>query len=891
MSLLKSCIVLTVLLSLSAWRVASAQGAPSIVWQHAYGGTSDDDAAAITPTDDGGYVIVGATKSDDGDVTGRHGGWDYWVVRIDSKGSLQWQKTFGGTGDDKASAVAQTHDGGFVVAGYSGSSDGDIEQFHHGDDYWVVKLDRNGTLLWEQTYGGSDDDFATAILPTADGGFVVGGFTNSNDGQVKGHHGINNADYWVVKIDSIGTLMWARCYGGTASDKLNSIAPAADGGFVLAGMSLSHDGNVTGHHFPTDPNNPIDRPDFWITKIDAVGGLQWENSFGGDEDDEAYSVHLQQDSGFVVSGVTYSNNGDVFRGTVTATDADFWIVKLRANGTLQWQKTVGGSGDDMATSCVVTGDGECVVAGVTTSHDGPAADNHNTSGTTDYLVVKIDNAGNLQWGEAFGGSGNDAAFAIAEAAAGGYVVAGVATISDGEVTGTHDQATNDYWAVKILEPGAIIESRPDVHLHTLACKPTTVDTVWIHNFGGDTLTVSSAAMSGPNASQFSLLAPSAFPVVIASLDSFPFVVQVITSGTASPTATLALLSSDTVTSRNPWNIALIGNMDTIIPLFPAIIDVGSVRVDTTLDTSFVLRNRNSFPICISALPGQTDLSITSPTVPFTVAAGQSVTVTIHFAPTSTAASLINGFVGVDCPCPEQERLQLTGTGLQPLCASEATLTLPNIEANVGDHIEIPLTIAQSVNLNSPCGASTYAWSLRFRRSVLFPLDASLQSVDSGADRIISFSGTRTDTIGPMFVLHGVAALGDTDATPLHFESYTWTNGTVTTTFADGMLKLKNVCMQGGPRLINGNGTISLMPNNPNPFIEETLIPYEIIERGHTILRIVDIFGRTVAVLVDDDRAPGRYVASFHSQGLPSAMYVCELSTPTTHRRMSIIKQQ
>ena len=164
-----------------------AQTPPSLIWQKALGGTSIDVAYAITASADGGYVVAGHTLSNNGDVTGNHGSYDYWVVKLNAAGNILWQKALGGTGNDIAHAITASADGGYVVAGYTASNDGDVTGYHGGNDYWVVKLDAAGNILWQKALGGTGSDVAQAITASADGGYVVAGYAHIHqwrrDGQ------------------------------------------------------------------------------------------------------------------------------------------------------------------------------------------------------------------------------------------------------------------------------------------------------------------------------------------------------------------------------------------------------------------------------------------------------------------------------------------------------------------------------------------------------------------------------------------------------------------------------------------------------------------------------------------------------------------------------------
>jgi len=437
--------------------------APAIQWQKSLGGTGDDRATSITQTVDGGTVTAGYSLSNNGDVTGNHGGTDYWVVKLDSTSTIQWQKCLGGTGDDRARSIVQTTDGGYVVAGNSTSYNGDVTGNHGGIDYWVAKLDTTGAIQWQKCLGGTQQDVPYAIQQTTDGGYIVARNSFSSDGDVTGNHG--GVDYWVVKLDSTGTLQWQKSLGGTGADWGQSIVQTADGGYVAAGPSDSNNGDVTGNHGGQD---------YWVVKLDAAGNIQWQKSLGGTSLDAAYSIAQTTDGGYVAAGTSSSNNGDV---TGNHGGSDYWVVKLDGVGVIQWQKSLGGTTGDGAYSIAHTTDGGYVVAGYSLSNNGDVTGNH---GGADYWVLKLDSAGTLQWQKSLGGTGADLGQSIVQTADGGYVTAGYSLSNDGDVTGNH--GNNDYWVVKLAPdfPTAFNALEQSVFSISLSPNPATNE-ITIHS--------------------------------------------------------------------------------------------------------------------------------------------------------------------------------------------------------------------------------------------------------------------------------------------------------------------------------------------------------------------------------------------------------------------------
>ncbi len=305
--------------------VGKTDSAGNLLWQKCYGGSKVEMGADIQQTSDGGYIVVGNTGSIDGDVTGFHGGTggDVWIIKLDDTGGLQWQRTYGGTAWDYATSVLQTADSGYMVAALTISDSGDVTHHYGLYDAWILKLKPTGELVWQKTYGGSGFDAANCIRQTADGAFIFAGNTASTDGDVTYNRGgplymgaVLYGDFWVVKIDDTGAIIWQQTYGGTGDEEGNSLALTLDGGYVVTGWTESNDDQVTGYR---------DSTDIWVLKIDDTGALQWQETLGGTQSDIAYSILQSADSSYLVAGRTTSFNGDV---TYNHGLQDYWLVKL-----------------------------------------------------------------------------------------------------------------------------------------------------------------------------------------------------------------------------------------------------------------------------------------------------------------------------------------------------------------------------------------------------------------------------------------------------------------------------------------------------------------------------------------------------------------------------------
>lgn len=417
------------------YTILSSQ-APAIQWQKNYGGTNSDVANIIQKTNDGGYIFAGSNSSNNGDATEMKGIYDIWVVKINSVGSIQWQKSVGGESYDYPKEIKQTNDGGYIVIGSTESITGDFTGNHGKSDVCVVKFDSTGIVQWKKTYGGSSYDDGYDILQTIDGGYIIAGNTTSNDGDLIGNH--DSGDIWLIKIDNTGNMQWQKIYGGTTGDdQARTIKQTNDGGFILGGETTSTNGDVTLNHGYYD---------YWVVKLSSTGNIEWQKTYGGDEQDSLNTLILTNDSGYILSGLSSSNNDDV---TGNHGGGDVWIVKINNLGNIEWQKCLGGTKTDLGYEVIQANDGNYLIAAWSESNDGDVMGNH---GSMDGWLVKLSNLGDIQWQKTFGGSGYDWVQSIQQTTD-GYIVAGYnGSVGDAWVIklGLDDLATTDFRKNKTL---------------------------------------------------------------------------------------------------------------------------------------------------------------------------------------------------------------------------------------------------------------------------------------------------------------------------------------------------------------------------------------------------------------------------------------------------------
>jgi len=213
----------------------------NLQWEKRFGGSHADELHSIKQTNDFGYIASGYSKSMDGDVGPTKGANDVWIIKMDESGNLEWSKTYGGSGNDESLSVQLATDGGYIVAGSSDSTNGDIANNFGDFDMWLLKIDQDGEVVWERTYGGTDEEKAQTVRSVLNGGYIVAGWSKSGDGDVAENRG--NTDVWILKIDNQGIVEWAKIFGGSGYDRCFDIRETSDEGYILTGWSGEGDGD------------------------------------------------------------------------------------------------------------------------------------------------------------------------------------------------------------------------------------------------------------------------------------------------------------------------------------------------------------------------------------------------------------------------------------------------------------------------------------------------------------------------------------------------------------------------------------------------------------------------------------------------------------------------
>ena len=362
-----------------------------LLWERTLGGNNDDVGTSVKATPDLGCIVAGGSGSTlSGDKTeSSNGDDDAWIIKLDSAGNIEWQRSIGGWDSDFAVSIALANDGGYVVACISTSniSADKTENRRGGQDFWVFKINSTGGLLWQKTIGGSNEDYSSSIERTQDGGFLIGGTSLSDISGEKTENAIGQTDYWILKIDSVGTILWQKTLGGITRDRLMIAKETSDGGYIVGGYS---DSNASGDK----TENSRGTEDYWVIKLDSQRNIQWQKTLGGNLIDNLISIAEEPAGEFILGG--YSASG--VSGDRTAPDKggfDIWLIKLNSTGNIIWQKAFGGDQGDFLWSMKLCFDGSFICAGSSASNiSGDKTE--DVIGLSDYWIVKFASGNDIE---------------------------------------------------------------------------------------------------------------------------------------------------------------------------------------------------------------------------------------------------------------------------------------------------------------------------------------------------------------------------------------------------------------------------------------------------------------------------------------------------------------
>lgn len=399
-----------------------------ILWEKSYGGKQAEFLYDVQPTADYGFILAGSSLSDKSKdkIVPNHGDLDYWVWKMKEDGTIEWQKSYGGNGTDQLISLKLTRDGGYILGGSSNSdskTDGEKENLKKekcfgNEDFWILKLNAKGEEEWQKTTGGFAQDNLSQVILTNDNGYLLVGSSASGKNGNKETVGYGALDYWIVKLDEKGKILWQKSYGGTFNDELKCAIQTFDGGFLLGGYSNSpFSGTKT-----KDLNGGND---FWIVKIDKDGNEEWQNVYGSKHDDQLSSILQDKDHNYILAGST--NEKDEGK------DKDMMVLKINDKGETIWKEKYNFSKQDVLTTIIPSIDDSYVIGGFVENNS------KTIQKKTNYMLFKINNEGEKLWDNKLNGQANDILRKVIETRDGGYLLSGT----------RKNKGTSDFLVIKI----------------------------------------------------------------------------------------------------------------------------------------------------------------------------------------------------------------------------------------------------------------------------------------------------------------------------------------------------------------------------------------------------------------------------------------------------------
>ena len=416
-------------------------------WEKNYGGSERDFIEDIIVDSNGDIVACGHSESDtlvvsvnddgfDRLVSDNFGEFDYWITKVNAQGELLWERNLGGSEGDNATSILETDDGGYLVLGLAQSMDYNISENKGSNDVWLVKLNSVGHIVWARIIGGSGSDEPNKIIKSSEGGYLLVGNSWSSDGDISSNNGVK--DGMILKLDDSGYIEWQKSYGGSYTDQIRNAIEIPGEGYLLVGDTDSNDFDIPGNN---------GKSDMWILKIDYDGNLFWSKTYGGSDHEGGLSIVQTDDDAFVVAGYTFSNDIDVNNGYGFG---DGWIIKIDNDGNLIWEKTYGGSGRELIRTIIKGSDSTYVFSGDTNSSD---FDIETNLGFQDVWIGRIDLDGNLMYSNTFGGDDTDVNRGLIKLPNQKYILGGASWSSNGDVGSNY--GAYDFWIIEVEDPTSV----------------------------------------------------------------------------------------------------------------------------------------------------------------------------------------------------------------------------------------------------------------------------------------------------------------------------------------------------------------------------------------------------------------------------------------------------
>ena len=408
-----------------------------------FGGNRFDRAYKTIENADGSMVILGDSFSDiSGDKTEKSRGvTDIWVLKIDRLGNKIWDRTIGSDDYDSPVDIIKSKDGGYIILANSGGNiSKDKSKGSQGakgeKDIWIIKINKEGETVWDKIIGGDGEDRADSIIDTQDNsGYIIAGTSSSNISGSKSESCRGRSDFWIIKINKNGDKLWDKTIGGENHDVSRGIIQKKNGDFIIIGFSESRK--------CTDKMQ--EETGGWIVKLDSKGRKIWDKYI-----ENARSIYNTKDGGFVIAGGSASKTSK-YKTEDCKGNWDFWINKFNSKDEIEWDKTIGGSGEDMPISIIQTYDLGYVVVGYSKSNISGDKSENIKGGQDDFWIVKLGMDGKKIWDKTLGGTGRDVPLSVIEASNHNYILSGYSDSNKCNDKIANGKGEYDVWIVIIEE--------------------------------------------------------------------------------------------------------------------------------------------------------------------------------------------------------------------------------------------------------------------------------------------------------------------------------------------------------------------------------------------------------------------------------------------------------
>jgi hypothetical protein len=429
----------------------------TLTGQKTFGGIAFDGAISLSSHTDGSFLVGGySTSIPSGDkTTDEYGEQDYWLIKFDDQWNELWQESFGGDEDDLMISVIETNDGGILLGGSSGSPiSGNKTVASKGEtDFWLVKLDMDGNELWQQSYGGDGEEQLQQVIELSNGDILLAGTSWSDVSGDKTVPSRGLSDYWVACINSEGEVLWDRGFGGDATDLLFDIHVLSDlSRVILSGQSLSSSsGDKSEDSYDTSG-------DCWVILLDEDWNILWDRTLGGTGFEFQAQVKAIASDIYVLASSQSDSSGT--KSEDSRGGSDYWVTALNIQGEVLWDRTIGGVSSESPRSILTISSGHLLLAGGSLSNASFEKEDDSRGGSDFWPVCISPIDGSILWQMTIGGAQNEGLFCAMEAGNGRFILAGK---SESGISGDKTEASRgleDIWIVEIVSPVGIAEAEP-----------------------------------------------------------------------------------------------------------------------------------------------------------------------------------------------------------------------------------------------------------------------------------------------------------------------------------------------------------------------------------------------------------------------------------------------